>query len=202
MLSLLAATLTALDVNVQLPATRANAPLNGRMLILFSTDPSAEPRFQITDTPKTQVVFGADIDQLRPGASHTISEGAYGYPIQRLSSLKPGEYTVQALFDLYETFHRADGHTVLLPTDRGEGRQWNRAPGNLYSKPIKITVNSGTAMKLQLTEVIPQITPPKDTLYIKHLRIQSALLTKFWGKPVFLGANILLPHGFDQHADE
>ena len=37
-----------------------------------------------------------------------------------LSQVKPGEYWVQALLHRYDTFKRADGHTVKLPMDRGE----------------------------------------------------------------------------------
>ena len=45
---------------------------------------------------------------------------------------------MQALLHRYETFHRADGHVVKLPMDRGEGQQWNRAPGNLLSTPREV----------------------------------------------------------------
>jgi hypothetical protein len=106
---------------------------------------------------------------------------------------------VQALLDIYETFHRSDGHIVKLPMDRGEGRQWNRAPGNLYSKPMKLRVEPGRPLRVELTEKIPEIKPPADTQYIKHIRIQSERLTKFWGRPMYLGAHVLLPHGFDQN---
>ncbi len=198
-LLLAALPLCALEVTVQLPAERAAKPVDGRLLLLFSTDPAAEPRFQISDGPGTQVVFGVDVEGLRPGAFHSVGAEAYGYPVRRLADLRPGEYHVQALLDLYETFQRADGHTVKLPTDRGEGRQWNRAPGNLYSKPVKLMVHAGSKLALSLSEVIPPIPPPADTKYIRHVRIQSEKLTKFWGRPVYLGAHVLLPHGFDEH---
>ena len=191
--------LTALEVQVKLPATQATQPLDGRLLILFSTDDKAEPRNQISDSPKTQIVFGSDVDGFRPNSTHTVSAEAYGYPVRHLSDLKPGQYTVQALLDKYETFNRADGHTLKLPTDRGEGRQWNKAPGNLYSKPTKITIEANSQIQLELTETIPQIPQPKDTKYIRHIRIQSPRLTKFWGKPMYLGAHVLLPEGFDTH---
>ncbi len=191
--------LTALEVQVKLPATQATQPLDGRLLILFSTDEKAEPRNQISDSPKTQIVFGSDVDGFRPNSTHTVSAEAYGYPVRRLSDLKPGKYTVQALLDKYETFKRADGHTLKLPTDRGEGRQWNKAPGNLYSKPTKITIEANSQIQLELTETIPEIPQPKDTKYIRHIRIQSPRLTKFWGKPMYLGAHVLLPEGFDTH---
>jgi hypothetical protein len=201
LLFLLATPLLALEVTVTLPATRAAQPLDGRLLILFSNNPSAEPRFQISESPQTQMVFGADIEGWRPGSARTIGGEAYGYPVRRLADIPPGEYHVQVLLDIYETFHRADGHIVKLPMDRGEGRQWNRAPGNLYAKPAKMTVTPGGKLDLTLNESIPEIVPPKDTKYIKHLRIQSDRLTKFWGRPMYLGANILLPAGFEEHPE-
>jgi hypothetical protein len=36
---------------------------------------------------------------------------------------------------------------------------------------------------------------------VKHERIQSKLLSDFWGTPVYLAANILIPEGFDSHPD-
>lgn len=191
----------ALEVTVKLPARSGGQAWDGRLLLLFSTDGSAEPRFQISDSPKTQIVFGADVEGVLPGASYTAGAEAVGYPVRRLADLAAGEYFVQAVFDVYETFHRADGHTVKLPTDRGEGRQWNRAPGNLYSKPVKLKVTPGASLALSLTETIAPITPPADTKYVKHIRIQSERLSRFWGKPVYLGAHVLLPHGFEEHKE-
>ncbi len=33
------------------------------------------------------------------------------------------------------------------------------------------------------------------------MRIQSELLTEFWGRPMHLGAHVLLPEGFDEHPE-
>ncbi|WP_315819620.1 hypothetical protein [Paraflavitalea speifideaquila] len=70
-----------------------------------------------------------------------------------------GDYYVQALLHRYETFHRKDGHTVKLPMDKGEGQQWNRAPGNLYSKPVKIHIDArlNNLVRIELTEAIPPL---------------------------------------------
>jgi hypothetical protein len=83
--------------------------------------------------------------------------------------------------------------------DRGEGQKWNLAPGNLFSKPRKISIAGTDNVAISLTEEIPPVTPPKDTKYVRHVRIQSQLLSRFWGRPMFLGANILVPEGFDDH---
>jgi hypothetical protein len=185
---------------VTFPQSSSNQPLDGRVLLLISTDNSREPRFQISEEPTTQQVFGIDVDGLKPGQQAVVDQAAFGYPVRSLAQIPPGEYWVQALLHRYETFKRSDGHTVKLPMDRGEGQQWNRAPGNLYSTPqkVKIDAQAGT-IKIILDKVIPPIEPPKDTKYIKHIRIQSKLLSDFWGRPMHLGANILLPEGFDSH---
>jgi hypothetical protein len=177
--------------------------LDGRLLLLISTNAEREPRFQINEDLSTQQVFGIDVDGWKAGETKTMDQNAFGYPLRSLSGLKPGEYWVQALFHRYETLKRADGHTVKLPMDRGEGQQWNRAPGNLYSTPKQIRIDAATqpGIPITLDKIIPPIEPPKDTKYVKHIKIQSERLSKFWGRPMFLGAHVLLPEGFDAHPE-
>jgi hypothetical protein len=185
------------------PAERSKTPVDGRMLLLLSTNGDAEPRFQINDGPATQLVFGIDVEGLAPGAEAVIDASAFGYPLRSLAELPAGQYYIQALLHRYETFRRSDGHMVKLPMDRGEGQRWNAAPGNLYSSPRKLFIDPGQAgtIRVLLDREIPPIAPPKDTKYIRHEKIQSERLTKFWGRPMHLGACLLLPEGFDEHPE-
>ena len=179
-----------------------SASLDGRLLLMLSKDESAEPRFQIQDGPGTQLVFGIDVEGMKAGSTEQITSEAFGYPIESLKDIPEGEYTVQALLHTYETFNRADGHTVKLPMDRGEGQQWNRAPGNLFSTPQKITLRkSGGTYQIEMDQKIPPIIPPEDSKYIKHIKIKSKLLSEFWGRDMYLGAHVLLPEGFDEHPE-
>ena len=76
------------------------------------------------------------------------------------------------------------------------------APGNLLSKPRLVHIGSGNSpIAISLDGVIPPIEPAPDTKYIRHIRIQSALLTKFWGRPMYLSAIVLVPEGFDSHPE-
>jgi hypothetical protein len=177
-------------------------PLDGRVLLVLSTNPSDEPRNQIDDTPRSQMVFGLTVDGLKPGEAAVVDASAFGYPIRNLKDVPPGEYTVQAVLNRYETFHRGDGKTVKMHMDQGEGQHWNSSPGNLYSKPRKITIaRGGTPIAVSLTEAIPPIPTPPDTKYVRHIKIQSDVLTKFWGRPMFVSAVVLVPEGFDDHPD-
>ena len=186
---------------ISFPASLDKGPIDGRLLLLISTSTEGEPRTQINEDLNTQQVFGVDVDGWKPGEKKTVDRSAFGYPRRSLADIPPGEYTVQALLHRYETFKRADGHTVKLPMDRGEGQQWSRAPGNLYSTPKRMRIDGNTPIPIALDKVIPPIEPPKDTKYIKHIKIQSERLTKFWGRPMHLGAHVLVPEGFDSHPE-
>src|SRR6201996_3599110 len=179
------------QITVSFPASVSSQPLDGRVLLLLSNDPSAEPRMQIDDSLRSQMVFGTTVDGLAPEQPVTITAEAAGYPVRSLSQVPAGDYYVQAVLNIYQTFHRANGTTVKLAPDRGEGQHWNLAPGNLYSKPVKVHVDGHTKLAISLSETIPPIPPRPDTKYIRHIRIQSQLLTKFWGTPMYLSAIVL-----------
>ncbi len=188
---------------VTLDPAVASQPLDGRLLLMLSISDESEPRFQISDRFNSQQIYGIDVEGWNPGDTRSFDAEVFGFPNRSLAELPAGQYHVQALLHLYETFHRSDGHTVKMPMDRGEGQQWNRAPGNLYSIPVKLSFDPqrNDTIEVKLTEVIPPIEPPADTEYIKHIKIQSKLLTEFWGRPMHLGAHVLLPEGFDEHPD-
>jgi hypothetical protein len=193
--------LSAQMFNVKINNNLHTENFDGRLLLLFSNNNAAEPRFQISDALSTQIILGKNVDQWAIGATQSIAQEAYGFPKERLSDIPAGDYYVQVLLHKYETFHLKNGKVVKLPMDRGEGQHWNLAPGNIYSKPIKIHFDPKNTEVVQLTidQIIPPIIEPTDSKYIKHIKIQSKLLTEFWGRPMYLGAHILLPEGFDTH---
>jgi len=178
-------------------------PVDGRMLLMLSTTDEKEPRLLIREGVKSQQIFGVDAEGLRPGNAVIIDGGALGYPVESLASVPAGEYFVQALLHRYETFHRADGYVISMPMDRGEGQHWNLAPGNLYSLPRKMRIDPASTepIRIVLDQQIPPIEPPKDTPYVRHIRIESRLLSEFWGRPMHLGAVVLLPKDFDKHPE-
>ena len=121
--------------------------------------------------------------------------------MRSLKDLPTGDYWVQALINRYETFQRSDGHTVKMPMDQGEGQHWASKPGNFYSKPVKMRIDAASSgeIKISMDQEIPPIAPPKDTAQVKYLRVQNDRLTKFWGRPMHLGAIVLLPSGWETH---
>ena len=194
-------TLIAQTFEITLSAETTKQPLDGRLLLMLSKNSAGEPRFQISDDQGTQQLFGMDVNDWKPGSTIRVGLSAVGYPIETINKIKSGQYTVQALLHIYETFKRKDGHVVKLPMDRGEGQHWNIAPGNIYSQPVAVNFKNDPSFKfnININKVIPPIKEPEDTKYVKHIKIQSKLLSEFWGRPMYLGAHVLLPEGWDTH---
>lgn len=174
---------------------------DGRLLLLLANNNVTEPRFQINEGLSTQLVFGIDVEGVTPGQEITIDETAFGFPKKSLHDIPAGDYFVQALLNRYETFNLKTGHVVKLPPDQGEGQHWESKPGNFYSKPLKMSIDpkKGTSTTILMDQKILPIEEPKDTKYVRHIKIQSKMLTEFWGKPMYLGAHVLVPEGFDDH---
>jgi hypothetical protein len=171
------------------------------MFVILAREDEREPRTQVGRYGVQ--LFGKDFSKLEAGQTVTFDETALGYPVGRLSELEPGDYIVQAVLNRYTCFQRSDGHTVWLHMDQWEGQRWTRSPGNAYSKPQKITLGPECrgAVTLQTDQVIPPVEIPEDTPWIKRIKIQSRLLTEFWGHPIFIGATVLLPKNYENHPD-
>ena len=194
---------SSITFNIEHPTKSENGDfIQGRVLLFLSDNNLEEPRFQTNDKSSTAFVFGVDLNQ-KNSSKTIIDTKAFGYPVKNIDQIPPGEYFVQALLHKYETFNLITGNTVHLPMDRGEGQRWHSAPGNYYStvKQISLNPKKRKSVKITLDQIIPEIIPPKDTKYVKHIKIKSKLLSDFWGRPMYLGAHILLPEGFDNHPE-
>lgn len=171
-------------------------PLTGRLIIAIATTEKPEPRLAIS--PHGPAVYGVDLQQLAPNTPAVVTESATAYPL-RLAQLPPGDYYAQAIINVYQQLHRSDGHTIWAHMGDGRVEFFNTAPGNLYSDVQRVHIGSGGTVHLAVTHVIPPRKPLVDTKWVKHVTLQSPMLTRFWGHPVFIHANVLLPRGYDEH---
>jgi len=210
-------------------------PLDGRVLLIVSNDRSQEPRFQVGRGLNSQLLFGIDVEGLKPEPSSSfvmqqreaydsfgrlsiipvrtlierrmppavVDASARGWPLDNITQIPPGDYTVQAVLNVYTTFTRPDGAVIKAHMDQWEGQKWNRSPGNLYSVPTGVHIDPAVASPIRITlkNTIPPIEPPADTTYVKHIKFKSDILSKWWGRDINLGAIVVLPEGFDAHPD-
>lgn len=192
-------------IAVSVPTARGGGALDGRIILLLSRDLTREPRTHVAPNEPLAApfLFGLDVDGLAPGHAAVFDDRAFGWPAARLSGLPAGDYLVQAVLNRYETFRLADGRVLKLPPDRGEGQQWALKPGNLYSKPVSLRIARAHAIRASLSldsEIAPIAVKP-DGEFVRHVRIRSELLSRFWGRDVYLGAFVLLPKGYDEHPE-
>lgn len=183
-------------VEITVPPAVRSEPLTGRVYFIVARTDEREPRLQVgrTGTP----FFGRDVTALAPGQAAVVDATDLGTPVASLADLPAGDYVVQAFVNVYSEFRRDDGHTVWMHDDQWEGQHWNVSPGNIYSRPQKIHIDAATEpIKLVADQVIPPVTVPPDTAFVKRIKIQSPLLSKFWGRPISLGATVLLPRNYD-----
>ena len=190
-------------------------PVNGRLFVILTRDSAREPRLQ---TGVTGVPFwGMDVRDLRAGSEVTLRDGPdlFGYPLKTLAEIPPGEYWLQALLNVYTRFDRADGRVVEMHDETGEGQDLWRSPGNAISSPMRIRLGEGAAtrMALSLDSIIPPIEPvppggalqqgnPADGRLLKFIKFRSAKVSAFWGRDMWIGANVLLPRDYAERPGE
>ena len=196
-----------LRFEITFPASAHAGPITGRVYVMITRSLDVEFRGRVqTVEPRLQVgrtgipFFGRDVEKLAPGQAAVIDETDLGSPVESLKDIPPGEYFVQAMVNVYSEFRRADGKVVWMHDDQWEGQQWRTSPGNLYSVPRKVRIDprAGGVIALAADQVIPPVQVPPDTRYVKRFKFQSPMLTKFWGRPVYLGAVVLLPRDYER----
>src|SRR6185437_13419695 len=167
----------------------SNKPITGRVFLAISRDAQPEPRFETGSYFKSIPFWAKDVDQLEPGKDVIIDTNVIGYPVSNLRDLPAGDYYIQAIMNVYTQYHRADGHTIWAHQDQWDGQRWAYSPGNLLSTPVKVHIDPAQGFRVQLTfdHKLPPIDEPKDTKWVKHIKIQSDTLTKWWGVAQQLG---------------
>ncbi len=176
---------------------------DGRMILILTDDGSTEPRFQTGRSPESAQIFGVDVEGLSGGESVRVGGDVLGFPAVGLADVPAGDYFVQALLHKYDTFNLSNGKTVKLPAARGAGQNWRKEPGNIYSKPKKVSFDparDGT-IDIALTEVIPAIPEKEDTEFVRRIKVKSERLSEFWGRDVFINGHVLVPKDFDKHPE-
>ncbi len=152
-------------IEVSFPASLESKPLDGRVILVISKRQSPEPRFAQMTSVNAQPMFGVDVNGLKPGQPAIIDASTRGWPVESLRDLPPGEYYVQATLNVYTTVTRADGHTIKVHLDQGEGQDYRRSPGNLVTNVEKVRIDpkAGGVMKIAFATKNPPVERAAQT---------------------------------------
>jgi enterochelin esterase-like enzyme len=154
----------------------------GRLFVFFSKNENSEPRYQLFPSPiDPPMIYAVNIEDYNADNSLELDDNINWTSTTdlSLSEIPEGDYTVQVLWD----------------QDTIESRI--NAPGNIYSKPQKISVNNDSAFEINLSQIIPERTIIKHDL-VREVRFKSDTLSSWWNKPIELKASILLPSDYDK----
>jgi enterochelin esterase-like enzyme len=154
----------------------------GRVYLFLSED-EGEPRQQLWPlSTKPNHIFATNIDNFPSdsslqlnGDSALISTASFD-----LSDVPNGQYTMQVLWDS----NTAESNI--------------NSSGNLYSEPKLIEVNQAFVENVVLTNQVAATELVSHPL-VKKVKIQSALLSEFWGRPYFVNASVLLPASYNEN---
>jgi hypothetical protein len=161
-------------------------PVSGRLLIFVAPGAGAA-KVDLNEFHPTAVFVAAkEVSRLAPGGSVDVDTDGTCFPAA-FSDMKPGDYQAQAVLDV--------GHTYAYS---------GRTAGDWASAvvPLKAwTPGVGSDPALTLTTVVPERVLPHGTAAEEsaaHLEeMQSAVLTRFWGRPISVRAWVILPPGYN-----
>lgn len=165
---------------VRYPASAFAGPFSGRVIVSLSRNAQREPRFG-PNWFQPEPMFSQTFQNVKPDEVMRFDARAAHFPAD-LADMQPGEYYVQAVID------RNLG-----------GRQFGASPGNLYGAPIKVVIDPKAPADIPLVcDKVVQATPFQETEIVKEVRLQSKLLTAFYGRPTTLNAAVALPAEWTQ----
>lgn len=208
---------TNLEVKLSVADGLLNSTTDGRIVLMFA--PNGTDPLQDTDvTSSPNMIFGKNVYEFGPretvifsgGSNDSTATGVFGWPNVSMSDIEPGTYSVQAFLTRYETVTRSDGSKVSLRFPCGDGGLNVNGFGSLTTPMIDINI-TGSSQTVELifknTTAVEDFTGKeiggcnqgnyKDTEYLKHIKIRSKKLSKFWGRDMYVGANVVLPAGYN-----
>ncbi|EME78133.1 uncharacterized protein MYCFIDRAFT_145871 [Pseudocercospora fijiensis CIRAD86] len=197
--------------------------VDGRIILIFSPEKFA-PLYDTVPFSTPNDFFGVNVFQFGPESSVTFSGGKadntdfgiFGWPIRDLDDVPKGKYQTQAFLIKYENVTRSDGSMISVHFPCDDGARMPDANGSLATSAQHIEI-TGKPQQINLTfnETIgPKANETKnpqdvgascaqgnyeDLDLLKYVKIRSKLLSEFWQRDMYVGANVLLPHKYDKH---
>ena len=182
-------------------ASAVPAPVSGRVLVFVKRTAADGKLDNEVDTqefrPEDTWVTAKEVHDLAPGASVGVDGADLAFP-QSFAAMPPGDYEAQAILDPDHTYNYS-----------------GRGPSDWVSPVIalaRFTPGAGSTPTLTLSTHAPD--DPRQTTgraelqshikagEIEEQAFESPLLTRFWGRPTFLRAWVILPPGYAAHPAE
>ncbi|KEF58865.1 uncharacterized protein A1O9_03708 [Exophiala aquamarina CBS 119918] len=207
----------SLRVQISIEDGLLNSTTDGRVVVLFA--PSGVDPLEDTDVTSSPDLFwgmnvydlsASDTITLSGGGGNNTRTGVFGFPNATLEDVPTGNYSVQAFLTPYEKVSRSDGSIVSVHFPCGDGAPNIAGAGSLFTsvvdidlgeaeQTVELVFNNVTAVEDSTGEEIGGCSQGnyEDTDTLKYVKIRSNALSDFWGRDMYVGANVLLPSGYD-----
>jgi hypothetical protein len=207
---------SGLDIKLSVASSLLMSPSDGRIVLMLApngTDPLEDT--DVTSSPN--YIFGKNVYgfsskdsiTLSGGSNSSTEVGVYGWPSVSFEDVPAGNYSVQAFLNRYETVTRSDGSQVSVHFPCGDGSPNVNTFGSLVTAATNLVI-SGSAQTIELkfdnVTAVEAFTGKEiggcnqanyaDTENLKYVKIRSKKLSEFWGRDMYVGANVLLPAGY------
>jgi hypothetical protein len=160
------------------------SPVDGRLFVVLGKSATPEPRTIIGHTGMdAPPVFAVDVKGYDGRQPAMIDDRAAAFPFKRLSDVPPGTYVAQAVLDTNPDLKSVN------------------APGNLYSAPVTVPIDSSGSgvVRLQLSQRVPDEQLPPSTELLRWIKLRSARLSEFHKRPIYLRAGVILPRDYEEN---
>lgn len=206
-----------LQVQISIEDGLLNSTTDGRVVVLFAPS-GVDPLEDIDVTSSTDLFWGINVYDLSASDTITLSggggnntrTGVFGFPNTTLEDVPAGNYSVQAFLTPYEKVSRSDGSVVSVHFPCGDGAPNIAGVGSLFTSVVDVELEeAGQIVELVFNNVtaVEDCTGEEiggcsqgnyeDTDMLKYVKIRSNALSDFWGRGMYVGANVLLPYGYD-----
>lgn len=163
---------------------KASFKSDGRLFVFLNKNENVEPYTQSWPSKENNIfaknITGLEVDKIfiieDPEGWSKTSEWSF-------NSVPEGIYYVQILWD-----QDIEGSNLT-------------APGNIYSTKQKIEVSKSTLLDISIDNEIADLEIEENE-FVKFVNFKSDTLSKWWNRPIYLKASILLPNNYDKNLDK
>lgn len=206
-------------LHIEISVTRdlLKSPTDGRIVLMFA--PNGTDPLEDTDVTTSQnYIFGKNVFgfsagrtvKLSGGSNESTETGVYGWPNVSLNAVPPGTYSVQAFLTKSEQVKRSDGSVISVRFPCGDGAPNVNGFGSLTTNITNYEILQGQQTLRLVFDNVTAVEPFKgreiggcnqgnyeDTELLKYVKIPSTKLSAFWGRDMYVGANVVLPAGYN-----
>src|ERR1700739_3730819 len=148
------------------------APVSGRLLVFLSAGQGAKE---------------VNINEFHPQATYVAAK--------EIHDLNPGDYQAQAVLDVGHTFAYSGRTAGDYASGVVELAGWT--PGEGKEPEFALTSEVG---ERPLSPAMAKMQTPAAQAAAHLEQMQSAALTRFWGRPVYVRAWVMTPPGYEAKA--